>query len=104
MVLRGIRKGQLETDSLVRFIALACILLALVMAGMEATHAHSENALSQHSSACAICLSPHAQAPVITVHFLPVLQTVESLALAYEPIGKSTASERHLFIRPPPAA
>lgn len=104
MVLRVVRKGQFETGSLVRVIALVCVLLALVMTGVEALHAHSDNALAGNSSPCAICLSAHAKAPVVAVHFLPEIFTVEVLAVSYQSQGKSAAADLSLFIRPPPAA
>ncbi len=104
MVLRVDRKGQFETSSLVRVIALFCVLLALVMTGVEAMHAHSENALSANSAPCAICLSAHAKAPTVTVQLLPLVYTVETVAVPYESQGKSAISDLTLFIRPPPIA
>jgi hypothetical protein len=101
MVLR--RKGQLENGSFVRWIAMICVLLALVMTGVEATHAHSEAAMSRNSAPCAICLSAHAKAPTITVQLLPLIYAVETVAVTYESQGKSPAPELSLFIRPPPS-
>jgi hypothetical protein len=98
-----VRKAQLESSTLMRWIAMICVLLALVMTGVEATHAHSEAAISRNSTPCAICLSAHAKAPVITVQLLPVIYPVETVAVAYESEGKSTISELSLFIRPPPS-
>jgi hypothetical protein len=100
MVLR--RKDQLENDSFVRCIAVMCVLLALVMTGVEAMHAHTDASISRNSSPCAICLSAHAKALTITVQFLPVIYTVESLAVTYESQGKSPTPDLSLFIRPPP--
>ncbi|HEY2394320.1 MAG TPA: hypothetical protein VGK22_24330 [Candidatus Angelobacter sp.] len=104
MVLRAVRKDQFETGSLVRVIALVCVLLALVMTGVEAMHSHSETALSSNSAPCAICLSAHAKAPTITVRLLPLIYTVETVAVPYESQGKSAVSVLTLFIRPPPVA
>lgn len=104
MFFRDIRKGQFESGRLVRLIALACIVLALVMTGVEATHAHSETALSPNSSPCAICLTAHAKAPTVTVQLLPLIYTVETVAVPYKSEGKSASSDLALFIRPPPAA
>jgi hypothetical protein len=87
-----------------RFMALSCILLALAMTGLEATHTHSDAALSGSSSPCAICISVHANAPALAFHFLPVLCMVETVTIAYQPEGKSAAPELQLFIRPPPSA
>src|ERR1700748_2089916 len=104
MVLRVDRKGQFEKSSLVRVIALFCVLLALVMTGVEAMHAHSESALSTNSAPCAICLSAHAKAPTVTVQLLPLVYTVETVAVPYKSQGKSAVSVLTLFIRPPPIA
>ncbi|MBZ5508256.1 MAG: hypothetical protein LAO78_22585 [Acidobacteriia bacterium] len=101
--MRAAGKGQLESSKLVRFIALSCILLALVMTGVEATHAHSEAAISRNSSPCAICLSAHAKAPTFTVQLLPLIYAVETVAVTYESQGKSAALDLSLFIRPPPS-
>jgi hypothetical protein len=97
-------KSQLDSRELKRLIALSCILLALVMTGLEAAHSHSDAAVSRNSSPCAICISAHANAPAVTVHFLPELYTVETVAIAFSPEGKSAAPELQLFIRPPPIA
>src|SRR6478672_7867916 len=101
MVLR--RKGQLENSSLMRWIAVICVLPARVMAGVEATHAHSEAAMPRNSAPCAICLSAHAKAPTITVQLLPLVYAVETVAVTYESQGKSASAELSLFIRPPPS-
>jgi hypothetical protein len=104
MVSGGVRKGQFETSSLMRWIALFCIVLALVMTGVEAMHAHSENTLSQNSTPCAICLSAHAKAPVVTVQLLPLSYTSETVAVSYKSEHQSAAADLSLFIRPPPVA
>jgi len=98
-----IRAGQFETGQLKRLIALSCILMALVMAGLEATHAHSDAAVSS-SRPCAICISVHANAPTVTFQSLPVLYAVDVVAIPFLTDGKSTAPELSLFIRPPPSA
>ena len=102
MVLRVVHQGQLENRSLMRWIALVCVLLALVMTGVEATHAHSDAAISRNSAPCAICLSAHAKAPTITVQLLPLVYAVETVAVTYESHGKSASADLSLFIRPPP--
>jgi hypothetical protein len=95
---------QLETRKLMRLIALLCIVLALFVAGLEATHSHSD-AVAQNSSPCVICLSVHANsAPTVTVYLLLVFHSVEAFTVPYEIQGKSAISELSLFIRPPPAA
>jgi hypothetical protein len=99
-----IGKGQFETSQLKRFIAFTCILIALVMTGLEVTHAHSDAAVSAKSRPCAICISVHANAPAVTFHSLPVLYAVDIVAVQFQTEGKSTAPELSLFIRPPPSA
>jgi hypothetical protein len=104
MVLRVASGGrQLETGNLVRVVAVICVLLALVMTGVEAMHAHSEAAVSRNSSHCAICLSAHAKAPTITVRLLPLIYAVAKVAVPHESQGKSATAELRLFIRPPPS-
>lgn len=96
--------SQFESRKLMRLIALVCIVLALFVAGLEATHSHSDGAVARNSSPCAICLSVHANAPTVTVYLLLVFHSVEAFTVPYETQGKSAISELSLFIRPPPAA
>jgi len=95
---------QLERRKLIRFIAMVCIVLALFVAGLEATHSHSDGAVARNSSPCAICLSVHANSPTVTVYLLLVFHSVEAFTVPYEIQGKSAISELSLFIRPPPTA
>jgi hypothetical protein len=95
---------QFETRKLMRVIAMLCVVLALFVAGLEATHSHSDAAVAQNSSPCVICLSVHANAPTVTVYLLLVFHSVEAFTVPYETQGKSAISELSLFIRPPPAA
>jgi hypothetical protein len=95
---------QVESGKLMRLIAMVCIVLALFVAGLEATHRHSEAAVARNSSPCVICMSVHANAPTVTVYLLLVFHSVEAFTLPYETQGKSAISELSLFIRPPPAA
>jgi len=96
--------SQFESRKLMRLIAMVCIVLALFVAGLEATHSHSEAAVARNSSPCVICLSVHANAPTVTVYLLLVFHSVEAFTVPYETQGKSAISELSLFIRPPPAA
>ncbi len=96
--------SQFESRKLMRLIALVCIVLALFVAGLEATHSHSEAAVARNSSPCVICLSVHANAPTVTVYLLLVFHSVEALTVPYETQGKSAISELSLFIRPPPVS
>jgi hypothetical protein len=98
------RTSQFEHRKLMRLIAMVCIVLALFVAGLEATHSHSDGAVARNSSPCAICLSVHANAPTVTVYLLLVFHSVEAFTVPYETQGKSAISELSLFIRPPPAA
>jgi hypothetical protein len=97
-------KSQLDPGKLVRLVALTCILLALFMAGVEATHSHADASVASNSSPCVICLSVHAKAPTASVDLLIVFHSVEEFTVPYETQGKSAISELSLFIRPPPAA
>ena len=83
--------------------ALACILLVLLMTGVEATHAHSDVVAAKSSSPCAICISVHANAPAVTVYVLPTLSTLETVAVPFGAEGKGIDREISLVIRPPPA-
>jgi hypothetical protein len=96
--------SQFESRKLMRLIAMVCIVLALFVAGLEATHSHSDAAVARNSSPCVICLSVHANAPTVTVYLLLVFHSVEAFTVPYETQGKSAISDLSLFIRPPPAA
>jgi len=98
-----VRISQFETGQLKRFLALGCILMAMVMAALEATHAHADATAARSSRPCAICVSVHANAPTVTFQSLPVLYTVDVVAIPSLTEGKSTAPELTLFIRPPPS-
>lgn len=81
--------------------ALMCVLLLLVFAGLEATHAHAD--AQRPASSCAICVSAHANAPALTVHSLPTLRPVARIAVQLETERQTTALKRTFFIRPPPS-
>ena len=81
-------------------LALACVCLTLMFAGLESTHAHSD---AKITGPCAICISIHANAPAITFHLLPTLRPVQTLAVARPVEGLGIAKELRLFIRPPPS-
>jgi hypothetical protein len=91
-----------ETSSLRRITALACISLVLLLAGLEATHAHSDVA-NVRSSPCAICLSVHANAPAVMVLVMPTLAMLDTLVTPSLVEGHGIQREISLFIRPPPA-
>lgn len=87
-----------------RWIALCCILLSLLISGLEVTHAHTGANAARDASSCAICISAHANAPAIVFGSLPVLYAVEIVSIPWQSQSRSAAPELALFIRPPPAA
>lgn len=93
--------GRVQVRSRQR-LALVCIFLLLLFAGLEATHVHAD--AQRPASSCAICVSAHANAPALTVHSLPTLRPVAMLAVPLETRGLSTVVKLTFFIRPPPAA
>jgi len=96
------RKRQFEAGGLKSSIVLCCLLLVLVFAGIEATHAHADGKISGQSGACAVCITGHASAPAVTFHPLPALRTVAIVAIPALEQDKSIGVELSLFIRPPP--
>jgi hypothetical protein len=96
------REGQFEHGRWQRCMALGCILLVLLFAGLEATHMHPDARLARSSEPCAVCISVHANAPAVTFHPLPTLLAVESLAVPFRVEHKGISKELRLFIRPPP--
>lgn len=95
-------RNRCQPGRLLRWTAFACVFLVLLLAGVEATHAHSEVA-SVRSSPCAICLSVHANAPAITLHLLPTLSALEALVQPSLMQGHGIQTEISLFTRPPPS-
>lgn len=85
-----------------RSMALGCLFLVLAFAGLEATHAHSDAQMARSSSPCAVCISVHANSPLVMTHDLPVLFSVEAVTLPFRATGHAVAAELTLFIRPPP--
>jgi hypothetical protein len=86
-----------------RWASLGCLVLALLMATLEATHAHSGPGSARATSHCAICISVHANAPAIAFHPLPTLCALEAATTPLEPEGRGIIKEISLFVRPPPA-
>ena len=91
-----------EKFGLRQLICISCILLVVLMTGVEATHSHSDAVNPRASSHCAICISVHANAPAMTSYSLPVLAAVEVLFVAPQIQSKASFAELELFIRPPP--
>jgi len=92
---------QVEKKALPRCIAVACILIALLFAGLEATHIHGA---ARSGGPCAICVSAHANAPAVVVTAIPVILMVEIVAIPYEIEANSITHLLDIFIRPPPCA
>ncbi|HYX51887.1 MAG TPA: hypothetical protein VE783_00430 [Candidatus Limnocylindrales bacterium] len=99
-----VNNTQFGKSSLWRWTAFTCILLVVLMTGVESVHAHSGVADGRASSSCAICISAHANAPVVSYHPLPTLAAVAMVAVPFQSQGKGISAELSLFIRPPPAA
>lgn len=97
----GLTAHQFGARPAIRIVALSCVALLLFIAGAEAVHNHSDVA-ARNSAPCMICVTAHAKAPTLTIHLLPVLHAVESIAALPETEGKSAISELRLIIRPPP--
>ena len=98
-----IRKGQVETGSWQRWMALGCIAGLLVFCVVEATHAHSDARPARNSVPCTVCISGHAKALPISFHTAPLSVAVEIMPIPLVAEGKSIGPELQLFIRPPPA-
>jgi hypothetical protein len=96
------RNRQSEPGRLKSSIVLCCLLLVLVFAGIEATHAHADGKISGQSGPCAVCITGHASAAPVTFHPLPALRTVAMVATPALEQDKSFGVELSLFIRPPP--
>jgi hypothetical protein len=95
---------QVEKKAFPQWVAVACVLIALLFAGLEATHVHGAARSGNASGPCAICISAHANAPIVTVTTVPVTLTVEIVAIPYEIEAKSITNLLEIFIRPPPSA
>src|SRR5262245_45518592 len=70
-------------------LVLVCVLLLLVFAALEATHAHTD--ARSPASSCAICVSAHANAPALSVHSLPTLRPLARIAVQLETERQTTA-------------
>ncbi len=95
--------GYRKTSRWRYWMSLGCTFLVLVFAGLGATHIHTDAQTACGSSPCAICISVHANAPVASSYILPVLFSVETVAVLFQAEIQSITAELTLFIRPPPA-
>lgn len=98
-----IEHGKFGETKLRRCIALFCLLLVVVLTSTEAVHIHPDSAISRDGARCLLCLSLHANAPVVTAQPLPVQFAVAMMAVTYEVRAQGIASRLELFTRPPPA-
>ena len=95
---------RLDAGRVQRWTSAACLFLVLVFAAFEAVHVHSGSGVVPESNTpCLICISAHANSPVIVVSFVAVLFAIEIVPFSYEVHGNSTASRLELFSRPPPS-
>jgi len=93
-------RRQPAAGSFPRWLAVVCVIMVLLFAGLEATHNH---AASTTGGPCAICISAHANAPVAAVQWLLILLTLGIVAISGDVDGKGVPVDLPLFIRPPPA-
>jgi hypothetical protein len=99
-----IHKLKIEKTNLRIWLALSCILLVLVFFGLEATHVHASVASSGGArTPCVICISAHANAPMLAFDSLLALLTVAIVAVSYYAGRKGITRVSKIFIRPPPA-
>lgn len=96
-------KNQFEPSRWRRLVALGCISLVLLFAGIAATHFHSDAQIACGSRSCTICVSLHSNAPALAAHSFLVLFAIDSVAVPFVAEGNGFAIERAFFIRPPPA-
>lgn len=96
-------RNQFETSRWRRLVALGCVSLVLLFAGIAATHFHSDAQIACGSRSCTICISLHSNAPALAAHSFHVLFAIDSVAAPFVAEGKGFAVERAFFIRPPPA-
>ena len=96
-------KSQFESSRWQRLMALGCVSLIVLFAGIAATHFHPDTQVACGSRSCTICVSLHSNAPALTSHSLHVQFAIDSVATPFVAEGKGFAVERAFFIRPPPA-
>ncbi|MBZ5521111.1 MAG: hypothetical protein LAP21_02510 [Acidobacteriia bacterium] len=95
---------QTERKAFPQWVAVACILIALLFAGLEATHVHESARSGNVGGPCAVCISAHANAPTATVTAVPAILMVAIVAIPYEIEANSITNLLDIFIRPPPCA
>jgi hypothetical protein len=95
-----IQSHEFEGRTGLSCLALGCVLLVLLIGGLEATHLHADGSGNQ----CSFCITVHATAPAPMLHALPVFYTIARVATPHRVEDKSTSPELTLFIRPPPVS
>jgi len=95
---------QVEPGSRRRWLAIICVLLVLCFSVIEATHSHPEAQLTGNGTHCALCISAHNSAAVVTFHLSGIALTVISLTAPVRISSTASAPEISLFSRPPPIA
>jgi uncharacterized membrane protein len=98
-----LNKSQTRVYGIPRWVAVVCVLTALLFAGLEATHVHS-GARSGNAGPCLVCVSAHSNAPVVSVTTISLSLTVEMVAIPYAIEANSITNLLDIFIRPPPSA
>ncbi len=94
-----ISRLQLRKGKLAQAVSLLCVLLVLLVSGVQATHVHPDSA--KHD--CSLCLVAQAGA-IVTAGFHPVPVLVPSrVEAAIEAQLRSRLVSSSLYIRPPPS-
>src|SRR6266851_3880422 len=96
--------SQFGMRRLQRWAASACVVLMLLIVGMEAVHAHSQASASNGSGICLLCVSAQTSAPVASITAVETLLiAIGVIAAVPERRRQTTLAALPLFIRPPPA-
>jgi hypothetical protein len=96
--------AQFEPGSFRQWLSIVCILLIVCFGAIEATHSHPDAQLTGNGTHCAICISAHNSAAVVSFHLSGIALTVISIAAPLRISGTASAPEISLFSRPPPIA
>jgi hypothetical protein len=96
-------KTQFEPRSFRRWVSVICVLLVLCLGAIESTHSHADAQRADNGTHCAICISAHNSAAVVTFHLTGIALTVISITAPLRISGTVSAPEISLFSRPPPA-
>lgn len=95
------RTGKRRTSSGIRVpVALLCVVLLAVLAFVQVTHLHANQA---DADQCPLCIVMHSAAPVTVAAAIVVLVPIGAPAPQAEPRFIAHKPQSSLFIRPPPA-